>query len=255
MALNEVFEVLLERPVKNAFALYGAPIDVDKPNQHDSKPAFNRELNSVKESLAHTSGLLRQLIGDDADSKQIKARRSELIARIDEVAYGRGEPKKTQNSFEILLLNARVAGFTTSCIYHLVTLEFALETRLRELRDQDAEFWSVSSRPPNYYARTISLRTARLYAKEKGVKPTLGTARDGGHPSTDFGRALESIFAVLGIKSNVRSPAKWAIGQLTDADLLRPQNAFAALSDIYSTNTPTPQVGLMDFLREKGSEK
>ena len=132
--------------------------------------------------------------------------------------------------------NKADTGLWHNSLWALSDLLFELDERHKELRDQEKQFWTVSHRAPNYYARAIALRLARLYAMEKGKRPTFGTARDGGHPSTDFGRALEEVFAVLEVRASVKGAAKWAIEQLTDDDLKRPQlGALLRTSDGWSS--------------------
>ncbi len=115
------------------------------------------------------------------------------------------------------------------------------QERLNELKDQEIEFWSVSYRAPKSYARTIALRLARLYALHKRQKPPFGTARDGNHPSTDFGRALEEIFDILNIEATVRNPAEWAIDQLTEDEINPPVNRL--LGGLFGFNPPSSPEG------------
>jgi hypothetical protein len=72
------------------------------------------------------------------------------------------------------------------------------------------------------------LRFAKHFAKLRKQKPTFGTSSDGDHPSTDYGRALEEVFEILGIESNVRRAAEWAISQLVDDDWRPPPQNYLA---------------------------
>jgi hypothetical protein len=112
------------------------------------------------------------------------------------------------------------------------------DEQLRAVQDAVSELlmpWNALRGMPmlDVSKRAIALRLARLYAREKGERPTFGTARDGGHPSTNYGRALERIFEPLGIKDGVRRPAEWALAQLTDDDL-RPVSTIALLGGVFA---------------------
>lgn len=111
----------------------------------------------------------------------------------------------------------------------------------------------MTNRSPNYYARTIALRLARLYAKEMGHRPTLGISREGNFPSTDFGRALEEVFTILNITASFRNAARWAIEQLTDEDMRPQRNALAGLFDF---RDPSQGRSVLDVLsKEQETEK
>ena len=127
--------------------------------------------------------------------------------------------KGSETIVDMIRKNAVEHGLTLVTLFLLVDLRIQLSKRKQELADQESVYWSSAHRAPNYYARTIALRFAKLVARSTGKYPTIGTSRDGGHPSTDFGRALEEIFELLGIGANFRNPAQWAIRQLTDDDL------------------------------------
>jgi len=142
-------------------------------------------------------------------------------------AYQKQRGSIVSTARDLALKNMIDAGFYHTSMLLLVDMFGVYNQRLTELKDQEKQFWSVPNRAPNYYARTIALRLARLYAKEKGQKPTFGIARAGNHPSTNYGRALEEVFSILNIKAAVRNAADWAIGELTDSDINPPVNALA----------------------------
>ena len=137
--------------------------------------------------------------------------------------------------------NAADAGLTYCLIFLLMDLIKDLNQRRQELENQGAAFWNLSGRAPNYYARTIALRFARVIARETGMKPTFGTARDGGHPSTEFGRALEQVFETLEIKASVRNAAKWAIDQLTEEDLKPEPKNYLTMGSLFGIGAPPHQ--------------
>lgn len=63
--------------------------------------------------------------------------------------------------------------------------------------------------------------------------PTIGTASDGDHPSTEYGRFLQQLFEVLKIDTGFRLPGEWAIGQLTEADLPKPTKIVSLTTGLF----------------------
>lgn len=225
-ALESIFDDLLGRNRKNALAPPSPVIDVRSPTQHPSKSAFLLELNTVENSQKHVDGLLEELLGTSDQAEEVEEMRISLGDVMDEHGFSNLFSVRVPESSKMVVEVARLAGLRVSFLRLLLEVRTALGSRRKELKDQEKEFWTVSRRPPNYYARTIALRTARLYAREKGERPKYGTQRDSGEPSTSFARGLKRIFEVLEIDAGIRGPAEWAIGQLTDEDLKPPQNAL-----------------------------
>ena len=208
----------------------GPPFDIDKPNIHNSKAEFLAELDTVREARSHVGKAFDLLIFQKKDVEPTrKLMLSRLAEALDEGARRRFAKMKPESIDELVRKNAAETGLHLHAMWTLLDLINELDDRLKELRDQKRDFWSSPNRPPNHYARTIALRLARLYARETQKKPTFGLARDGGHPSTDFGRGLEEVFALLGIKARVRRPAEWAIAQLTDDDTKPQVNMLGGL--------------------------
>ena len=214
-------QALVERAPGNALRFLLVPaLDTSRPNIHDSKAEFQAELEKVKGALSGLHAALAHLDRPAADDDlRQKAAYGRFQSAIDQSARKRVAGLKSTSAFQLIRKNKAEVGLLHSSVLALVDLSFALEERREELELQGKEFWSVKNRPPNYYARAIALRLARLYARARGKKPTFGTARDGGHPSTDFGRALEEVFSIIEIRANVRRAAEWAIAELTEDDL------------------------------------
>ena len=198
-------------------------IDTSKPNLHDNKADFLKEQSTVSTVIKNLEEVLEKLTPEAGGPGQ-----AEIIARIeasvDIWTVRRQKRNITADIRELVMRNHIHSGFHANTIRVMARMMEAYTARLEELSDQETEFWTVTSRPPNYYARTIALRLARLYANEKGKNPTVGTSRDGGHPSTDYCRALEQIFRILGITAKVPQPASWAVSQLNKIDLVHPRN-------------------------------
>jgi hypothetical protein len=210
--------------------LVSDPFDTTKPNQHDSKAEFQRELDAVSGAMSHLDSALDFLGSNDEDGEHFAMLRR--LAPIVDHKLRKAAPRTgLGDSTELTRKNvAEVGGYTTS---YFIMLDFslALTERYQELKDQEDKFWKLNHRAPDYYARAIALRLAKLFAREVGQRPTYGTAALGGHPSTSYGRALEDVFDILEIKQKVRTHAKWAIEQITDEDLTPPPiNALASLS-------------------------
>lgn len=223
--VRAVVDRLLGRPSsRNALTSNVPALDVSKPTIHDSKAEFQAELTRINRALVGLRDAQEQLLGpevdDDRDQQGISL---QARSAIDQSARRAVAPiVEPQSAIDLLRKNSAQVGFFISSQWCLIDLIAVLEQRLAELNDQGKEFWSVKNRAPNYHARAVALRLARIYAREKQKKPTIGTARDGGHPSTDFGRALEEIFAIIGVRAHVRRAAEWAIGELTEEDFRAP---------------------------------
>jgi hypothetical protein len=214
---DAVLELLSPR---NALA-FGVPtLDVTKPNFHDSKSEFRRELEAVETSIESLRKVIGALYPVDRNTDEAAAL---LLRRVEDAVDNSARRHLlvgTPNTItDLVRKNKADTGFFNHALWCIADMLVLLTERRDELKDQERQYWNKKHRPPNYYARAIALRLARLYAREKGEKPTFGTARDGGYPNTRFGRALERIFEALEITGGVKHPAKWAISQLTDEDL------------------------------------
>ncbi|WP_149755224.1 hypothetical protein [Roseivivax sediminis] len=207
------------------------PLDLSKPNQHDNKAEFLREKTIVETSLQHVEGLLDTLVFDVEDEQE-----TALQERIYPVmgAKLRSAVASTPSEGVLGMLRGNLAeyGQFYATLWVFMDLSTALRLRMKELEDQEARFWSLPHRAPDYHARAVALRLAKLYARETGQRPTYGTSGETGDPSTTFSRALRDVFKMAGIKSGVRTYAEWAIEQLDESDLQAPQNALGSILGI-----------------------
>lgn len=239
LSLNDALRAITDRfcvvqPI-GLLGHLGPPFDTTKPNQHDNKADFLAEKSAVDEAIAQSTGILDFLsagFDKDAENHLMAKTLGEYVIKF---ARDKNRNTPVDSTLALTQKNAADVGLAYVLFFLVSDYHAAMTARKKELSDQEVEFWSGNSRPPNHYARTIALRFARWIASNTGKRPTFGTSRDGGHPSTDYGRALEEVFELLGIKANFRRAAEWAIGQLTDDDL-RPsppagQNALASLLD------------------------
>lgn len=227
--VEEIVDRLIGPRSRNALAFdvtwNGPRLDISKPNIHDTKKDFVKERDAVASIVEHLAAVLKELRGSKDDPQQ-----QDMIGRLQVVVdVGARRPQEfdeLETAADLALRNVVQTGFYFNSQYIIFRMIIVHEERLKELNDQEKQLWSLPNRAPNYYARTIALRLARLYAIHKRRKPPFGTARDGNHPSTDFGRALEEIFDVLEIKATVRNAAEWAIDQLTEDEINPPVNAL-----------------------------
>ncbi len=227
----------------NALARVGPRLDVSKPNFHDTKKEFVREKNALEQASSHIRAVLDQFIGsqfeDDVEHSKMT---TSVRSAMDRLAKSMWRSEALESASDLAVNNVMQTGLYFNSLIFMLQLNGVYDQRLNELADQEKEYWTVSNRPPNYYARTIALRFARIYAMETRSKPTFGISREGNHPSTDYGRALEQVFQFLNIKAKVRNPAEWAIEQLTEEEWNPPVNAllgglFGLVADQNSTAT------------------
>jgi len=218
----------------------GPRLDTSKPNIHDTKKDFVKERDAVASIVENLAAALKELRGskDDAQHQDMIDR---LRVVVDAGARKPQEFDEMEEPRDLALLNMVQTGFYFNSQLVIFRMIIVYKERLKELNDQGKQFWSLSNRAPKYYARTIALRLARLYAFHKRQKPPFGTARDGNHPSTDFGRALEEIFDVLNIKAKVRSAAEWAIDQLTEDEINPPVDGL--MGGLFGMNPPSSPQG------------
>jgi hypothetical protein len=195
------------------------PFDTSQPNFHNNKREFLLE----RETLQRLVECLSEIAGLSASKKTDSVERKEMLDRISQAVQGNKRSLlnhlKVDSAQSLALRNLVETDFQSGALKVMRFQRIMFEMRLKELAEQEELYWKVRHRPPNYYARTIALRFAKFYARQKGARPTFGISRDGPHPSTDYGRLLEKIFEILGINGAVRGPATWAIKQITDADL------------------------------------
>ncbi|MEB8388507.1 hypothetical protein OO012_14870 [Rhodobacteraceae bacterium KMM 6894] len=227
--LNEVVEPFRMSGGRGLGSAYFTAFDTTKPNFHDSKAEFLEEKQLVQDGLNNADQLIRFLLSavGHEDVRNDAAERICAIAADQSRLRLKDTPIRAAS--DLVRKNASEVGLPVTSAFVLLDLRAEFYNRLQELEDQEREYWSGSSRPPNHYARTIALRFARFIAGESGQRPTIGTSRDGDHPSTDYGRALEEVFQLLGIRANFKRAGMWAIDQLTDEDLQPPKNMLGGL--------------------------
>lgn len=222
------------------------PFDIKRANVHNNKKEFLEELHLVRAMSDHFHGIqtLLMISPDDPDPLREATIRRVQVAQDISVRQGLRKRKlRGATANDLVIQNFRDTGFSANFVSVISDAAFACKHRLEELEDQERHFWSSPNRPPNHFARTIALRFAKLFARQTGKQPTYGTSSAGGHPSTDFGRALEEVFAILGVRANLRGAAEWAVKQLTEEDWNPKAQAWPPMGILpYHSNLATNEI-------------
>ena len=232
------------------------PIDISKPNQHDSKAEFLAEQRAVEAALNSVSETVRALTPrtDDDYGDEQRQMLDRLRPIIDEKLLRLSQAENISDATSLARQNVALSGGFTTSLFVLLDLWSALGDRQQELKDQERRFWNLDHKAPNYYARTIALRLAKLYGQYTGQRPTVGTSALTGDPSTSFSRALKDIFLALNINGTVRPYASWAIDQLTEEDLQPPETLGGLLGTLTNSSQETRNL-LADYMNQKGINK
>lgn len=226
------------------------PFDYSKPNQHNSKVEFLDERAVVEKSISHIEALL-DLMLPDKSAPERRAVMDALKPRLDKRHREQSVKIPVDDAMSIVRRNAALVGGTYTFLWLLTENLRAFRGRLDELNEQEERFWSARHRPPDHFAREIALRLARLFAREVRQRPTLGTSGIHRKPSTDYARAVARIFEVLGITAQPRSPAEWAIAQITDDDLKPPAALFGGVLGLNPFGLTKPRNALADLKPDK----
>lgn len=240
------FDKKMRPPGKNLEGFF-APFDYTRPNQHDTKAGFLREYDIVKTVYETSDTMLRALIKSDVD-EDTKTALDDIESIVDRKLMLLAPTAPVDTIADVIRrIVADTNGFVSS-IWVVLDFHRAFKERLAELEEQKDKFWNVSHRAPDYYARAIASRLAKLYARETGEFPTSGTSPISGGASTRFTKALEKVFKLLDINCGVRSPADWAIKHLTEDDLKPPMYAMGSI--LGSGQTSERPKGLLTGLFE-----
>ena len=193
-----------------------APFDISKPNQHDTKAEFESEYAIVTDAIEALRTLVPLFLKreDEQQQRYFEALEVNLNAKMSKKA---AEIPVT-SAMDLIRRTVADTGGVKASTWVFLDLFRALQTRQTELEEQRDKFWNVPHRAPDYYARAIANRLAKLYAQKTGRRPTSGSSGITGEASTSFTKALEQIFELLEIRSGVRSPADWAIRNLSEED-------------------------------------
>ncbi len=216
------YDVALERKqIWNALSGPDVPFDITKPTRHSSKADFQQTYETVSKGLEATSEFTETFFPGLNDDQPMPKTVSNLWGEIDLKARLRLNRSglDLSRSHDLLKKNAIETGLYVQTLTLLLEFQNILLERLAELGNEREEFWNLNHRAPDYYARAIALRLAKLFAKETGRKPTYGQSGETGEPSTTYSRALKEVFGVLQIGAQERNPAEWAVSQISDADL------------------------------------
>lgn len=205
-------------PMVGVFSERQPPFDVNKPTQFDSKQEFQRQYDAVTAGLENLQSFFQAVFPDEENDKT-QREYLDLAIAID-VIMRKSLPRASPDTCTDLVRRnvVEIGGFNVG-LHVMNDLRNAFQERLQELEDQREQFWNLPHRAPDYYARAIALRLARLYAREVGERPTYGTSGETGEPSTGYTRALRDVFEILEIDAREKIYATWAVKHLNDDDL------------------------------------
>ncbi|WP_339106677.1 hypothetical protein [Roseovarius rhodophyticola] len=144
-----------------------SPFDITRPNQHETKAEFQHEYKAVKDGIEFCGKLFGCLVahGDEDERKSALVGLGGILTGKIKDRAPIGDLNQSHTLVQKIM--ADVGGFSSTMVA-VLTLRTALSDRLQELENQRDKFWNVPYRAPDYYARAIALRLAKLYAK----KPT-----------------------------------------------------------------------------------
>jgi hypothetical protein len=217
--LNSRLEELFGAQPTTALTRNSPAFDISKRNIHDTKSEFMKEYQTTSSIIKHLRGILDQLIEPKfTDDAKHSAMTKRLEKTVDEIASRTTARSLPRGADELLQLNMAQSGFYANSLNTIKAMLNNYHEHLEVLEAQKSEFWSAANRSRNHYTYDIACRFAHYYYDKKGEMPTFGISSQGAHPSTDFGRALEDVFKILGINSHIRGPAEAAIGELKGFD-------------------------------------
>lgn len=175
--LNALVLSYLGMAPKQATILSGPvpPFDIKKSNIHDTKKEFLQELKAIEALINHANGILNILLTDEPDSDgehRIMTDRLRYIIDFNNIRDRKRHPDGT--AIGLVQHNITQTGFSHNLLRMLVDFVSATQKRHAELKDQEKEFWALSHRAPNYHARTIALRFARLTGRVSGFCDVCG---------------------------------------------------------------------------------
>jgi len=250
-ALHDVVDELLGRKSINALIRISPPFNIEKTNDHGSKEEFLAERNAIDEMQKSVRIVLNNLIAEPINEFEPQMR-ERLALFMNEQSRHKQATRPIANANDLVLANISTVGFFMQMLRMQNDMYAFLLERMKELDNQEEEFWKVKHRPRNYYAHSIASRMARLYVSEKAERPTYGTSSDGAHPSTSFASAVEKVFKILNIDATIRGPCQRAIKQIKDSDLREAQTALRIVeltkkADALRMPPPNPLSAFSDF--------
>ena len=219
--LNKVVNTMLGLPDGMIANDQEYPFDISRPVKHASKKAFKTEFAAVDKIVKRLEGLLDAFLaeGEGEDGFKIRAPLWPLEKGINQKAIKITEKWITKTARQLAFKNIVSTSFQHNALISQFLLLMAYTSLRRELHLQKASYWSGRGRSRNHYAYIIADRMARLYVCMKLARPGVGESSDGNHPSTDYARAVEEAFEILGISAHWKAPALEARDGITDSDI------------------------------------
>lgn len=196
-------------PNKGKTILDRAYLDIRRPTLHDTKGEFRAEFEAVERSTNDLLSLYGFMLKQGDAS--IESSRGIPVAFMFGALERNKKDGRPNDALDLVMQNARSVDYWRFSRNYVFDLYLSFSARLAELKEQGDAYWSAPGRPPDHFARVMALRLAKLYAKQFNRMPTIGTASDGDHPSTEYGRFLQELFEALEIGTGFRLPGEWAI--------------------------------------------
>lgn len=220
---NELYEIVAGmigrdlRDDKFHSEVNGYPFDIEPENFHRSKRDYLEELDFVRTWLGQLDKF-EKFLSRDTTPALAGDELQDLVEYLNGWARSYSKYDNPGTGQELAVSSVMRVGLVPCFLLLNQRIREILESRLELLERQGKDYWSVDHRPPNYHARTIALRLARLFSREMQSFPTMGTSGETGAPSTKYARALKEVFRVLSVGADFRSPGEWAISQLSEGD-------------------------------------
>lgn len=166
--LHQIVDAMLGRSPKDALvatlasARQGPPFDVSARNQHESKKDFLAEKRTLEQLAKNLEEISSVLPHDEVNDPQTRKTIENIRGWLNAKAKEKAPATEIDHPLMFIVKNALDMNIFYSFLMLNLEVRLLIKERLQELADQEREFWSNSHRAPNYRARTIALRLARI---------------------------------------------------------------------------------------------
>jgi len=144
----EPFGITSPKSPNSPLSASASPFEIGRPNQHDSKAEFQREMKTVENSIDRASGIIDIFVDQEEDAEH-----AEMLERlrpvIDQKFRDNVFRTSTTSASDLVRKNAaEISGFYSTV---LILLDFrtAMVERKFELEDQKSKFWKLPHRAPD----------------------------------------------------------------------------------------------------------
>ncbi|MFZ1725635.1 MAG: hypothetical protein WBO29_11790 [Albidovulum sp.] len=127
--IREIVDRLVGRNSLNALNLGPAQLDVSRPNIHDNKKDFQKELDLVRDTPEHLGTVLNNLMGR-TDEERPDGPHERLPKAIDESARRRFARDVPESMFDLIRKNTAETGFYSNFLFLVLDFSHEMEKRL-----------------------------------------------------------------------------------------------------------------------------